>query len=86
MIATSFDESNLVMDTPPGVDPEEIYPLSVFRGQDVNGNRVVISCWKPTAEEMEEIKRTGRVWVIMHCIQMQPIAVEGKSPFREFGG
>jgi hypothetical protein len=72
MIAASFDESNTVLDPPPGVSPEDVSILSVWsfareyaRGPLEDGTPVVISCWKPTKEEMEEIVRTGRIWVMV---------------------
>jgi len=82
MIATAFDEENCVLDAPPGMTPEQCEMLSVWRGDDESGNPVVISCWKPTAEEWEEMRRTGRLWIIVHGHSMPPIAPVGVSPFR----
>lgn len=82
MIPTAFDEDNCALGRHPGMTDEECGPLSVFRGNDECGNPVVISCWKPTKEELEEINRTGRIWVIIHGHTMPPIAPCGISPFR----
>jgi hypothetical protein len=81
VIATAFDEENSVLDGPPGTTSEEVQPLSVWLGKMDSGNRVVISCWKPTKEEMEEIQRTGRVWIVIMGETMPPIAPMGCSPF-----
>lgn len=81
MIATAFDEENLVLDAPPGMTADECEPLSVWRGDDDAGNPVVISCWKPTTEEWKEMQRTGRIWIIVHGRTMPPIAPVGVSPF-----
>ncbi len=81
MIATAFDEENQVLDAPPGMTVDECEPLSVWRGNDVAGNPVVISCWKPTTEEWAEMRRTGRLWIIVHGHSMPPIAPVGISPF-----
>ena len=82
MIPTAFDEDNTALGRPPGMTDDECAPLSVFRGNDEAGSPVVISCWKPTAEEMEEIIRTRRVWIIVHGHTMPPIAPCGISPFK----
>ncbi len=81
MQASAFDEENAVLDPPPGVSMDEVYALSVFRGLTEDGKPVVISCWKPTREEWEEMKATGRVWLILHGHTMQPAAVSGHYPF-----
>jgi hypothetical protein len=82
MLATAFDEENAVLDAPAGMTPEQCEPLSVWRGNDESGAPVVISCWKPTAEEWEEMRRTGRVWIIVHGLSMPPLVPVGSSPFR----
>jgi hypothetical protein len=81
MIATAFDEETGVLDAPPGMSPEECSMLSVYQGQYPDGTPIVISCWKPTAEEWEEMRQTGRVWVIVCGRTMPPIAVTGHKPF-----
>lgn len=81
MIATAFDEENAVLDKPPDWEGDSCECLSVWRGDDSAGNPAVISCWKPTAEEWEEMRRTGRVWIIIHGHSMPPIAPVGISPF-----
>lgn len=55
---TNFDESNIVMDPPPGVSQDECSSINAF----TDGHHF-ITCWKVTAEELEEINRTGRIWL-----------------------
>lgn len=81
MVATAFDEENCVLDSPPGMTPDECEPLSVYRGIDDAGNPVVISCWKPTQEEWASMRATGRIWIVIHGETMPPIAPLGVSPF-----
>lgn len=83
MRACGFDEENGVADTPAGIAPEEVEPLSVFRGQMGDCRPVTISCWKVTAEEMAEIQRTGRVWLLVLGHGIPPVAVTGTKPFEE---
>lgn len=77
----AFDESNLVLDRPPGMSADDCEPLNVFSGVQEGGLPVVVSCFKVTAEELAEIQRTGRIWLIVYGRTMQPAAVCGVSPF-----
>lgn len=72
MIAVSFDESNFVDD--------ESSAICVFRGT-IDGNPVVISCYKVTAQELEEINRTKRVWLGVMGQSMPSVFVAGTNPF-----
>lgn len=82
MLATAFNEENVVFNPPDGMSPEECSVLSCFMGKDENGQHVIISCWKPTAEEWEEMKKTGRIWIIILGTSLPPIAPSGISPFK----
>ena len=82
MVATAFDEDNDVLGPPPGVSDEQVSYLSVYKGPlPGDGRPVVVSCWKPTAEEVAEIARTGRVWLVVLGQTMPPAFVGGVSPF-----
>lgn len=81
MIATAFDEENSVLDPPPGMTVDDVHCLSVFRGKMENGIPVVVSCWKPDAEEWEEMRRTGRVWLMVMVETMPPVAMVGHNPW-----
>lgn len=83
MNPTSFEESNTYYDKPESMSYEECQALSVFRGKDVSGADIVISCWKPTKEELEEINRTGRVWCYHFGTLLQPHALSGHNPFQD---
>jgi hypothetical protein len=81
MIPTSFHESNGVIGPPAGVKEEDVGSLSIWRGEDRLGLPLLISCWKLTVEELEEIKRTGRVWLIASAVTIPPVALQVESPF-----
>lgn len=83
MEATSFDESNHVFDKPSSMTYDECDPLSVWVGNDANNQPVIISCFKPTKEELEEINRTGRVWCFHWGTQLQPHGLSGTNPFKK---
>lgn len=81
MEPSSFDEANATLGPPRGMresagEPGGVASLRVWRG---DGR--VVSCWKPTRAEIDEIARTGRVWVQVLGDTMPPMSVEGVSPF-----
>lgn len=81
MFPTNFDESNSFLDPPEGVDLEDCTALSVWQGPDTVGRPMIVSCWKPTAEELAEINRTGRVWLMVWGGMTPPAALSGLNPF-----
>lgn len=85
MIPTAFDEENMVLNKPNAMTANQCEALSVYRGQYVDGTPVVISCWKMTAEEMEEVKRTGRIWLTVMGATMPPAHLSGVHPFKTGG-
>lgn len=78
MTPTNFEGSTGVMDTPDGMTCDQVQPIFVRRG---GGS--VISCWKPNQGEMQEILRTGQVWVAVMGEHMFPICLMGYRPFEE---
>ena len=81
MIPTSFNESNNYYDKPKDMTEEECGVLSTFNGKDSNGMPVIISCWKATQKELDEINKTARIWVYHFGHQLQPHAIMGTNPF-----
>lgn len=81
MVPASFDESNAVLGRPANMGTDECECLSVLRTETSEGTPVVVSCWKCTPEELEEIKRTGRVWLVIYGVTMPPAALCGAKPF-----
>ena len=77
---TSFPESDGYLGAPPGME-DECAPLSIVRGRDPAGRPVLISCWKFSRAELDEINRTGRVWLGVLGVTMPPAWLLGSSPF-----
>lgn len=77
----SFDEANTVLDKPSDMTYGQCQAASVLRAVQHNGQPVVISCWKLTQEELDEINRTGRVWLGVLGITMPPSYIAGIRPF-----
>lgn len=80
MNPVAFPEANEALLRPPSMSRQECKALAVCRAQTWNGISVVISCWKPTADELEEIQRTGQVWLVLVGDTMPPAAVLGLPP------
>jgi hypothetical protein len=56
-------------------------PLAIARAVCPDGTPVLLSCWKLTREELDEINRTGRVWLGIIGRSMPPVLVSGCNPF-----
>jgi hypothetical protein len=82
VIATSFDEENAVLDPPAGMTNDQCESLSVWRGRlEKSGLPAVVSCWKITDKEWEQMRQTGRIWVMVLGETMPPLIPLGKNPF-----
>ena len=67
MLPTTFPEQNKIYGKPETWTDEQCMELPVWEGQapiDDEGNRspVVISCWRLSKEDLEEIQRTGDIF------------------------
>lgn len=70
-----FDGANVVF----GADQPEYIPLPAFYDKE---NGEVVTCWKITPEELEQIKKTGVVWLsIMTFNQpLMPVLLSANEP------
>lgn len=78
MRPVEFKESTKELAPPKAMREGDIcLPLPVFTdGQDV------VSCWQFTPEELEEMQRTGKLWLTVLSGQTQPpVAISAFSPF-----
>jgi hypothetical protein len=81
-VPASFNESNMLLDSPPGFSPDGCEPLCVhFSNKGSSGYPEVLSCWKLTQDELNEINKTGRIWVTVIGCRVPPISVSGLAPF-----
>ncbi|CAN0268340.1 unnamed protein product [Scytosiphon promiscuus] len=76
MQPAAFPGATGILGPPPGATEDTVSSLYIHRS-----GGTVISCWKPTAEELAEIQRTGRVWLHIWGPSMPPACVMGHSPF-----
>lgn len=79
MKPTEFDESNLVLEAPPGVAGVE--PLPAFRR--LLPSAQLVTCWELEPGDFEEVMRTGRVWIVMQGATCAPMYAAAYSPFEQ---
>jgi hypothetical protein len=80
MFPTDFDESNAVLGKPEDMTDEECTPLCVLRAKFAGGEPFVLSCWKLTQEELDEINKSGKVWLMVFGTGMPPVALTSIKP------
>jgi hypothetical protein len=63
MLACDFPQRNAVLGKPRDLTDEQCYGLPCHRYIDSNGRGQIISCWRPSREDLQEFTRTGQIWV-----------------------
>jgi hypothetical protein len=91
MIPVDFPQANNTLGKPADMTDEQCLPLPVHHYQQALGSNpesgdpetlpAIISCWKLSPEELEEINRTGVVWVNTLGRTLAPFSVFVKNPF-----
>lgn len=86
MHPTTFPEQNKVYRKPVGWTDEQCGDLPVWEGMtpiDNNGAvaPAIISFWKFTSEDLEEIQRTGGIYLQICSHQMVPACLYTENPF-----
>lgn len=81
MVPCAFDHENTVFNPPKGME-NDCESISAFVGKDITDQNVVITCWKLCKDEVEELIKTGRLWLIVSGQGMPPVALTGVSPWK----
>lgn len=74
-----FDEANVLVCPPEGMEGHKI---PMWKGQLDTGQPVVISSWELSDEELAELLRNKRLWVIEHS-EHHPIAFMTTKPIEQ---
>lgn len=81
----AFDQENLILNPPTGLSLQDCQVISAWFGQvTMMGGSVApvyITCWKVDKKELEQIQKTGRVWLMTYGHGMPPVALMGIDPF-----
>lgn len=83
-IGVDFPESNFTLTG----SPEEqaagtVYDLHAHRFRDLDNVPNIITAWRLSLEELEEVARTGIVWVRAVGETQPPMCIQGESPFKQ---
>lgn len=86
MIPTTFDQQNKIYTKPEGWIDEQCSDLPTWEGSvKVVGTEMeipaIISCWKLSYEDLQEIQKTGCVWLSITGKVMPPVSVSVENPF-----
>lgn len=76
-----FKQVNLNMVPGEGHDRDQVHDLPVCRVDHGDRGHEVISCWRFTKPELEEIARTGVVWLRIIGPSTPPQCVQAFTPF-----
>lgn len=84
MTPIKFEECNFTFLKPEEMTDEECGSLPVCRCQDGHGYPVIISCWNLTQDEIDLIKETGKIWLTVTGVSMNPVSLQVERPqFKE---
>lgn len=80
----TFKEANCIFTKPENMSDQECQSLPARKGYTNFGSEyhpVILTCWEPDEEELQEIIRTRKVWLGIVGYNMVPVTVSG-FPFR----
>ncbi len=87
MLPTTFEQQNFIFTKSKGWEDEQCMDLPVWEGEapiDDAGTMQpsIISCWKLSKEDLDEIQRTGVIWLSITANWMPPVSVFTENPFQ----
>lgn len=69
MKPAEFPEANTIFGPPDGMAVDQVHPihswLGSVNGGSLDGMSLVITAWRPTPEEIEQLKNGGLVYIAM---------------------
>jgi hypothetical protein len=83
MLPTQFPEANFTFLKPEGMTDEECMDLPVWKGSLGVGTPGIISCWKFAKEDLEEINRTGVIYLSIVGSGMPPVSLFTENPWTD---
>lgn len=83
MVPTSFLEENVLLGVPPGLSSEQCESITAYQGFQEDGMPVTVTCWKFTKEDLEQLRKTGRLWLVHAGHDVSPIYPTTENPFSQ---
>ena len=74
-VAVGFEGANTVFQAPKGKE-ETVHDLECFQPADKSQ---IVSCWRLSKEEIEQVNQTGVVWLRIMGNGMPPVYVSGEA-------
>lgn len=81
--AIKFEQVNEDLGPPQGHDCDS---LPIFRGKDTKGNDRIISKWQFTKEEIDELAKTGCIYLYVLGQFHPAVAIETRDPWGKSNG
>jgi len=86
MLPKDFKQRNFIYNKPENMTDEQCMALPVWRGfasVDDSGEQFpqIISCWSLSKEDIEEIQKTGHIWLSVTGTMLPPVSVFTEDPF-----
>lgn len=79
--AIEFNEANTVLKSPPSMG-DKCLDLHVWKGKQQDGTPVIISKFKPSIQDLQElVNNDGCIYVYIIGEQMPPIQIQTQYPF-----
>lgn len=88
MLPTNFEQSNKCYTKPEGWTDEQCMDLNTWEGNviidDIGSTApAIISCWKLSYEDLQEIQKTGVIWLAITGSGMPPVSLFTENPFKQ---
>lgn len=80
MIPVDFPQRTMVLQSP-NDGSVDCLELPVYAGPNVHGQPVMTSCWKPNKEEIDELLRTGCIYLTIYGKGHPPVWLSCINPF-----
>jgi len=79
MLPVDFEQANATLGPPD--DMSNCTGLRVHKGYDIDGLPAIVSKWRLSKEDLEEINTTGELWLIIYGHGQPPVCLTTESPF-----
>lgn len=76
-----FPESNQVFTAPESMSETECGPIDALIGETEAGVPMIVTCFKPSPEDLERLSAGGCLWLSIVGNQMPPVQLNTDSPF-----
>lgn len=81
MKGVKFEQANFDWGAPKGME-NECSTLPAWRGREaVTNYPVSVSCWELSKEELEEVQRTGKIWLRVYGEGHPPVSLGTEDPW-----